>query len=166
MTISNNLRNRYEAMDTDQLSELYVSGGLTGLTENAEEILYDVLKERGVVPEELLLSIEETDENVTSLDGGFTRIKEKNKRNNKLSSVTDYPNSANYQSSGNTFLYLSSALMVCLGIFVCYTLISKANTGWGGIDEKLIIMGIGVLIYQSIIAYLCYKVADLEDRLN
>lgn len=172
MTVSSNLRNRYEAMDTDQLSELYVSGGLTGLTENAEEILCDVLKSRGVVPEELLLfdeslfRLKQNNKNkaasesiLRSSSERILRMEEKLKEKGKEYSV-------NSQSSGNSILYISSALMLMFGIFISYTLISKANSGWGGIDEKLIVMGMGVFVYQSIIAYLCYKVADLEGRIN
>jgi len=48
-------RHRYEAMDTNNLTELYCDGGLTN---EAELILADVLRERGIVPEELLLEIE------------------------------------------------------------------------------------------------------------
>ncbi len=48
-------RHRYEAMDTNNLTELYCDGGLTN---EAELILADVLRERGIVPEKLLLEIE------------------------------------------------------------------------------------------------------------
>ena len=46
---------RYEAMDTNELTKLYCDGGLTN---DAELVLADVLRERGIVPEELLLEVE------------------------------------------------------------------------------------------------------------
>ena len=67
--------------------------------------------------------------------------------------------------SSSGFLSFSGVLMGLVGLIVAFALFSNAKSGFGGLDNKMIIGGIIVLAYQGIISYLCFKVANLTDRI-
>jgi len=67
--------------------------------------------------------------------------------------------------SSSGLLSFSGILMGLVGLIVAFTLFSNAKSGFSGLDNKMIVGGIVVLAYQGIISYLCFKVANLTDRI-
>jgi len=107
------LKHRYESMETDILSNLYIEGGLT---DEAELLLSEVLQKRGIVPEELL---PECNKNFTSnelrrkeIELEIEEIKNKlerfktNKKNNETSTKSSIYKEKNFEKNQKIALIL------------------------------------------------------------
>jgi len=115
-------------------------------------------------------TIDPIDEEIQTIEPIEEDKIELNEKNRAFDQTNEIP-TANSQSSGardnsSALLALSGTLMAIFGVIVAFFLFSKAKSGWSGLDNKMIIGGFIILVYQGIISFLCFKVANLANRVS